>query len=196
MGENGDGRNARRERNREAVLDAVLELLAEGERATLERVIERSGISERSIFRYFASLEEFRAAVVARWLEKSAPLFSITPRPGAPLAERVKDLVAARLAFYEKTQGIGRVARAREQDDVLVEETLKQIRSRLRSQVEAYFAPELALRSPSGAAEAATLVSVILSFESWDLHTRGHARSRRQISGAWNRALLALLVPR
>lgn len=195
MSEYEDGRNARRERNRAAVLDTVLEILAEGKRATLERVIERSGISERSIFRYFASLNEFRAAVVAHWFAQSEQHLGAPPHLEAPLVERVKTLVSMRLAFFEQSQGVGRVARAREQDDVLVEDALKALRARLRSQVESFFAPELEHRTPAVAAELSTLIAVLLSFESWDLHTRGHGRSRRQVASAWNRAVLTLLAP-
>ena len=50
----GDGRLARRDRNRIAVLDAAIELFAEGVLdPTPDDVATRAGISARSVYRYF-----------------------------------------------------------------------------------------------------------------------------------------------
>ena len=49
-----DGRTARRDRNREAVLDAALALFTAGElEPTAAAVAERSGVSLRSVYRYW-----------------------------------------------------------------------------------------------------------------------------------------------
>ena len=65
-----DGRNARRVRNRQAVVDATLALLDEGHTdISVDEVVERSGVSKRSIFRYFETLDDLdRAPDVMRSL--------------------------------------------------------------------------------------------------------------------------------
>ena len=48
-----DGRRVRREQNREAVLDAVVELFHEGSyQPTTDEIAIRAGLSPRSQFRY------------------------------------------------------------------------------------------------------------------------------------------------
>ena len=50
-----DGRQARRQRNIDAVLDVVLEMFAEESMfPTIEQAATRSGLSLRSLYRYFA----------------------------------------------------------------------------------------------------------------------------------------------
>ena len=58
-----DGRTARRDRNRDAVLDAVIELFTEGHVGLVAAdVAERSGVSLRSVYRYFDDLEALARA--------------------------------------------------------------------------------------------------------------------------------------
>ena len=56
-----DGRRARRERGRSAVIDAAFALAEEGKiPLTTELVAERSGVSAASIFRYFDGLDDLQ----------------------------------------------------------------------------------------------------------------------------------------
>ncbi|MBT5755427.1 MAG: TetR family transcriptional regulator, partial [Acidimicrobiaceae bacterium] len=60
-----DGRVARRERNINSVLDVVLEMFAEESLfPTIEQVAKRSGLSLRSLYRYFADPAELLEAVI------------------------------------------------------------------------------------------------------------------------------------
>jgi AcrR family transcriptional regulator len=51
---------------REKIVDALTELMAEGERLTHDAVAERAQVSRRTVYRYFADQESLRAAVWAR----------------------------------------------------------------------------------------------------------------------------------
>jgi AcrR family transcriptional regulator len=90
-----DGRTARAVRTREAIVDATLALLAEGDvRPTAPRISERAGVSVRSVFQHFDDLETLYAAVGARVAEQVAALIEpIDPALGR--AERV-------VAFYRQ----------------------------------------------------------------------------------------------
>ena len=53
-----DGRTARGERTRKAIVEALLALLAEGDqRAAPERIVERAGVSLRTLWTNFKDLE-------------------------------------------------------------------------------------------------------------------------------------------
>jgi len=66
-----DGRAARRERNVNAVLDVVVELFTEGALfPTVDQVSKRSGVSVRSIYRYFADPVDLHDAAIKRHREQ------------------------------------------------------------------------------------------------------------------------------
>ena len=62
-----DGRVARRQRNIDAVLDVVLEMFTEESMfPTIEQAATRSGLSLRSLYRYFADPGELLEAAIKR----------------------------------------------------------------------------------------------------------------------------------
>jgi len=84
-----DGRTARRDRNREAVLDAVLELFSEGNLApSPDDVAQRAGISLRSVYRYVADSDGLIRDAIERHTERIAPLFLIEDIGEGPFEKR------------------------------------------------------------------------------------------------------------
>lgn len=109
-----DGRTARRDRNRLAVLDAVLELFAGGDLSpSPEAVAQRSGLSLRSVYRYVTDSDDLVHAAIERHLEKVGPLFAIEPPGDAPFDARVETFVTARLRLYEAVAPTARAAHLR-----------------------------------------------------------------------------------
>ncbi|MDQ1404005.1 MAG: TetR/AcrR family transcriptional regulator, regulator of autoinduction and epiphytic fitness, partial [Actinomycetota bacterium] len=84
-----DGRTARAQRTRRAVVDALLALIEEGDlRPTGPRIAERAGVSLRSVFQHYNDLESLFAAAGERQLERIAD--AVTPiDPTLPLGARV-----------------------------------------------------------------------------------------------------------
>lgn len=163
----GDGRTARRQRNRELVLDAALELFGEGmlEPGAAE-VAERSGVSLRSVYRYFDDTDALIRAAVARSIEKVRPLFELDDLGQGPLSERVERIVAGRVRLYEEVAPMVRATLQRAPTNTILRETHERNLAALRRQVEAMFAPELdALANDQGVEVAATL-DLLLSFQS------------------------------
>src|SRR3954469_10856930 len=73
-----DGRSLRRERNREAVIEAFLVLVREGNfDPGGAEIAERAGVSHRSVFRYFDDLADLMMTAIAREVERSLPLATI-----------------------------------------------------------------------------------------------------------------------
>ena len=82
-----DGRAARAARTREAIVDATVALVEEGDlRPTAPRIAERAGVSVRSVFQHFDDLPALHTAVVDRVVERLAEAGG-AGRPG-PAARR------------------------------------------------------------------------------------------------------------
>jgi AcrR family transcriptional regulator len=164
-----DGRSAIRDRNRDAVLDAVLDLFSEDNLSPgPEEVALRAGLSVRSVYRYFADHDSLTRAAIARNIEKVTPRFLIPAIGEGPLEDRVGRFVDARLRLQAAVGPTARAARIRATFDPLVREDIETSRRFLRAQVERHFAPELAVLDPGRARARAAAVDALFSFESLD----------------------------
>jgi TetR/AcrR family transcriptional regulator of autoinduction and epiphytic fitness len=98
---NTDGRIARGERTKEAILDAHTSLLREGVlKPTGKSIAERAGISVRTLWLNFSDLEALLSASVDYWLAGDAALRRAVD-PGLPLERRIADFVAQRVDQLE-----------------------------------------------------------------------------------------------
>lgn len=189
-----DGRSARRDSNRAAVVDAMLTLLDAGRTdPSPADVAARAGVSERSVFRYFDGVDDLRQAVIARHFERVAPLLTIRGVGTGSIESRIRRFVEARLRFWAATSGPARVARTR----ALVPEVAagaQRVRTLLDAQVREQFAPELAGLRRDRADELVLVVDVVFSFDAWDLMTAVHGRTTAQVRRAWTRTLHQLLT--
>ncbi|WP_421119254.1 TetR/AcrR family transcriptional regulator [Aquihabitans daechungensis] len=171
-----DGRTARRDRNREAVLDAVLDLFADGSMTPVPaEVAERSGVSLRSVYRYFDDMDALVRAAIARNLARMGPLFDLDDPGRGPLADRVDRTVAARLRLHDGIAPMARAAVARAPQNPLIDERLQETRLLLRRQVEEMFAPELAELDAEARHDVVAAIDVLLELDSID-HLRRHRR--------------------
>ncbi|HEX5615810.1 MAG TPA: TetR/AcrR family transcriptional regulator [Acidimicrobiia bacterium] len=175
-----DGRTARRDRNRIAVLDAVLELFSEGDLApSAERVAQRSGVSLRSVYRYVADSEDLTRAAIERHLERVGHLFSIPAIGEGARDERIERFVAARLALYEAIAPTARASRLRAPTSAPIREQLERGRRLLRAQVERHFAPELDVLDDRVRSAVLAAIDALTQIETIDLYRvhGGHSSS-------------------
>ena len=192
---NTDGRTARRERNRNEVVEAALALVDEGvEDPTIEQLTERSGVSARSVFRYFEGLDDLRRAVIRRHFERALPVLESVDAGDGSLDTRIKRFVDSRLKFNESIAGPARTAQMRAHYAPVIADDIQEYRQVLDASVRRHFAPELKVRPKAEAEDLTALIDVLVSFDGWDLMTRDHARSRTQIRRAWTLALESLLI--
>lgn len=97
-----DGRHARRERNVAAALDATVAMFREATLVpSIEAVSKRTGLSVRSLYRYFADGDALIAAAIERSLADGRRLASIEHLGDGPFDDRVRALVHNRVALYE-----------------------------------------------------------------------------------------------
>jgi TetR/AcrR family transcriptional regulator of autoinduction and epiphytic fitness len=191
-----DGRARRRERNRDAVVTALLELYREGRlQPSVEEVAARAGISVRSVFRYFDDTEAMVRAGIARQQQHLAPLYALEVPAGAPFPERLRSFVRARTRLLAAMGAVGRVARALAIRQPLVEAELTRIRQRLRDQLTEVFAAEIAALPPAERDAAVAAADVAASWEAYHLMTDDQGLTPEQATEAMARALARLLAP-
>ena len=131
-----DGRRVRREQNREAVLDAVVELFHEGSyQPTTDEIAIRAGLSPRSLFRYFDDVDDLSRAVIERELLTSRPLLELDVDAGASLDDRIRALVGARVRLFEAIAPTARAARLAALRNPVIAGRLRERRALLRAQV-------------------------------------------------------------
>ena len=190
-----DGRSQRRDRNRESVVTALLELYREGRLGpSADEIAARAGISVRSLFRYFEDIEALVRAAIVRQQEHVAPLYALDVPTDLPLPERLDRFVAGRLRLLQGMGEVGRVARNLAAHQPLVLAELARIRHALRGQLAEVFAPELdALPRPS-AADALAAADVVASWEALDLMHNDQGLPVDVVAAAMRAALARLLV--
>lgn len=188
-----DGRQLRRERNREAVVEALLDLYSDGVlQPSSEEIAERSGLSPRSLFRYFDDVEDLIRAAIGRQQERAIPLIPIDAGPDAPLETKVTALVEQRFRLFEAVGNAAAVMRLRAPFQPLLAAALARNRAYLRWQLATLLAPELA---GLGEASDSTLAAadVVTSFESRKLLLEDQGLTRTQAMAVMVQSLVALV---
>jgi TetR/AcrR family transcriptional regulator of autoinduction and epiphytic fitness len=167
-GANGDGRVLRGRRNREAVVVALLGLVAEGDLSpTAKAIAERAGISRRSVFQHFADVESIYEAAGARVGADLRPLLGPIDTT-LSLPARVEALAEVRRALLETVDPIARAARVREPFSPQLQASRRALSAMMREQCRQAFAPELADRLPEDADQLVTAIAGALSWSLWN----------------------------
>ena len=175
------------------MVDALLELWREGNLApTVAEVASCSGVSHRSVFRYFEDLDELGRAAADRQQQLVAHLYELSDLGRGPLADRIRTLVESRVALFEEVAPTARVARLRAPFVAAIAARLTESRTYLRAQIGQQFAAELAAMAPHQADRAWAGADVLLSFESFEL-LRHAGRSPGEVGEALEHGLTALL---
>lgn len=189
-----DGRRARRDRNRAAVIDALFVLLDEGVvPPPTEAIAERAGVSVSSIFRYFESLDDLQAQTIDQYFERFAPRFEIPSIGSGPLEDRIGRLVDARLTLYRSVAPVARLARSRALDHPRLAATLADTRAMFAGQIRTHFANEIGHLTRGEGDDLVALVDALTAFESWDLLRSTHERSDRLIRRSWTAGIRRLI---
>jgi len=195
-GDNVDGRRARRDRNRERVVDALLGLYREGKLApSISLVAKRSGVSHRSVFRYFEDLDQLCRVAMERHALSVSHLLEIDNPAHGSLGERIDALIRCRINLYEAAAPVARVTRMRAPLQPILEERLVADRRRLDSQVTQQFASELEALPKSERTSISTAVQVICSHDSLELMRHSQGLSADQTASVIRVALWRLLDP-
>ncbi len=189
-----DGRAVRRVRNIDAVLETVVEMFTEGELfPTVEQVSKRSGLSVRSIYRYFADSAQLQDAAITRHRERSIPLARLPSIGDGPLDDRIDDFVAMRLRLYEAVGATYRATVHGATHQPRLRDELARNRNDFRVQFERQFAPELAARRGADRDALVAAGDVLTQLDSIDLLRRHRQLSVAETTTTLQAGLRALL---
>jgi AcrR family transcriptional regulator len=191
-----DGRRLRGERNKEGVIEAILDLLNEGnERPTTAQIAERSGVSVRSVFRHFDDVESLYAAAVETHAGRMASHYA-RPLPTGELDERISGIVDRRADLYEAIGPVRRAGERLRSSSPSIAGKLDYSRTLLRRELDEVFAAEIAA-APARDREAVTdALEAATSWHSWEALTRAQGCSRDRATSAMHRLVAVLLDPR
>lgn len=177
-----DGRTARRQRNREAVIDALIALTAEGDAdPSVDAIADRAGVSYRSVYRYFSDRSEMLDAAADRAMQWIRPMLAETVTPfdlSDPLDHRIDGIVDARSEVYAQIAEVARTALRRSHNEPSIAKEFIDARVLMREQIALRFAPELEQFDERERELRITSIDHNLAFASLDyvVNERGHTR--------------------
>ena len=183
-----DGRTARAVRTRDALVDATIALVEEGDlRPTAPRIAERAGVSVRSVFQHFDDLETLFGAMGERVVQRLADLIKPID-PTAPLAERVEQFVGQRCRVHEVLTPINRAAILQAPTSQVISHQFQAGHAFAAAHLAEVFAGELEAAGPKRDALADSLL-VVCSWATWNLLRTLELRSDEEST----RAVLAMV---
>lgn len=171
-----DGRTLRAQRTREAIVDASITLVEDGDlKPTAPRIAERAGVSVRSVFQHFDDLESLFAAVADRLVERLAFLF-VPVDAALTLDARLDQLILQRSRLLEAISPIRRAAAVHGPFSTEITARLRDAQAFLRIEVAEVFAPELAAVPARARDGVLDKLDIVLSWAVWDglRSGRGH----------------------
>jgi AcrR family transcriptional regulator len=169
-----DGRTARSAKTRDAIADALLDLLADGElRPTARQIAERGGVSVRSVYVHFDDLEDLFCVAARRHLARVAPMLAPAPATGS-LPERAQALVAQRTRLYAKSGAVGRATQLHAGFSPTLARILRESRARARADLERVFAPELRDTAAERRKNIVAMLEVITGPDTWQALQERH----------------------
>lgn len=190
-----DGRRIRRDRNRDAVVDAMISLYDEGNLApSADDISGRAGLSARSLFRYFEDIDDLCRAAITHQLQRVRPTLKVSAEHDDALSVRIAAVVDQRLRMFDAIGSVGHVSRLRAPFQPLVAAELRQARSFLRHQLERCFAAELAAMPEHMSTSVLAIADVVCSFEAYQLLRQDQQLSQARAGDALADALSRLFA--
>jgi TetR/AcrR family transcriptional regulator of autoinduction and epiphytic fitness len=184
-----DGRTVRAERTRQALVEALLGLLDEGQpRPTAAEIAGRAGVSERSVFQHFPDREALLEAVAREQYQRVVPTL-VPVDSSLPLAERIEQFVQQRSRLYERIGGVRRAGLLIEHESSSVAGWIDTARQQKAAEVERVFRRELDDTRPDEREPLRSALVMVCSWTAWDSW-----RTHQKLSVARARAALAAAI--
>lgn len=188
-----DGRAARAERTRNAIVDAHLALIDEGDlKPTGERIAERAGVSLRTLWTNFKDMETLFAATGQRVSERQEALFRPIPVE-SPLSRRVDEFCAQRAQMLEELAPSARASALREPFSPQLRRNREANIDRVRSEIEKVFGQELA-GAGRGRGQLLDALTVASTWSAWSMMRDAMGLDVETARAVMTRTLGALLV--
>jgi AcrR family transcriptional regulator len=183
-----DGRRQRGERSRQAIIDAALAIITEGQLApTAQLISERAGITIRSFFRHFSDMESLFRAVNEHVRKEAVGTFSGGDQNGS-LAERILHVVERYTAGYEQSVNVILMTKAQSWRYQVLRENYARLQEELRKNLE-HWLPEIKALP----ATKRELAHAATSFEMWHRLREQQSLGQAKILGTMVDVLSGLL---
>jgi AcrR family transcriptional regulator len=144
-----DGRTARAERTRNAIVEAHLELIGEGDlKPTGERIAERAGVSLRALWANFKDMEALFAASGQRLSERQDAEYKPVP-VDLPLPRRIDEFCRQRARILELIAPSARAAQLLEPFSAQLRTNRAKNIARVQREIKELFASELEAAGPA-----------------------------------------------
>jgi AcrR family transcriptional regulator len=158
-----DGRTLRGERNRQALLNAALEMLEEGDLApSAQEIAQRAGVGLRGVFRHFGDMEGLFIACEDIIRDRGAARFSGGNREGS-FRERLLHAVEQHALAYEEECNVFLANQAQRWRSAHLRKSYERDNRRLRKDLDDWL-PELKTLS----AHRREATDAAASFETWN----------------------------
>ena len=188
-----DGRSARSDRTREALVAAVLMLVDEGNlKPTAQEIAARAGVSARSVFQHFPEREQLWDAVAWAQLGRLRERFEPPPQTGS-FARRLDAFVEQRREFYEAVTCFRRAALLREPFSPTASAWLQEVRRAKRAQMADVFAKELGRLDEPRRTEVVAALGAATSWSTWEALRTHQGLDEDAAMAALRRTIRALL---
>ncbi len=188
-----DGRTARAERTRAAIVDAHLALITEGDlRPTGEKIADRAGVSLRALWTNFKDMETLFEASGEKVLAQVDAAFKPVST-SLPLPKRVDAFCRQRASMLQLIGPTARAAHMREAISPQLQRNRAKHIERLRDEVETLFAVEL---QAAGANRDQLLHGILAStmWPAWSMLRDGLGLSVDKARAVMTRTVGALLA--
>jgi AcrR family transcriptional regulator len=164
-----DGRSLRRVRNREAVLDAAIEIFESGDISpSVDDVADRAGVSNRSVYRYFEHRDHLLRAAVTHAMRRIIPEITLDQIGVGSFDERVERFVGHRLRMYQRLAPITRAAKLAAVSEPIIGEEFAVGRLILRQSFLDHFAEEFAPLGPGDRTRAVIAAELAFQFDAFE----------------------------
>lgn len=193
-----DGRRARRDRNREAVVRAVVELFDEQNGFPgLQDVADRSGVSLRSVHRYFEDADAIVIAAAEAFVRDHADVMRFEGMPAAtvPFDERVAWFVDHRVREHPITSRVVINGKARAVRDRGVVDATEAGRRVVIDAIDTLFAPELDRLDERARRRAVATVHTSTMAETWENLVVRHRVPVPRVRALWLAQVRTALTP-
>jgi AcrR family transcriptional regulator len=190
-----DGRTARRNRNKDAVLDALIALANDGnDEPPIELIAERAGVSYRSVYRYFDDRTDLMLSAITRVMGELWPIFDVEQLGEGSLDDRIARLTSVRLTAYRELAPLTRNAVHRRVNEPAVADGYDRVREYLRRQLAQQFEPELAAMPAADRKIALAALDAMFQFEALDYLTVHGDMSEKDLAKVLDRHVHAHLA--
>jgi AcrR family transcriptional regulator len=189
-----DGRSARAQRTRQAIVDALIDLIEEGDvKPAAPRIAQKAGVSLRSIYQHFEDLEALFAAAHARFTERLLNVVVRELSADGTFEERLAAFVDQRAQILEYITPARRAAALQEPFSQELRERRDAVLQVAQAELVRMFRAELEAFAEDDRADVVAAANMVSTWSGWDtLRTAGYdIESAKRIV---RRALAALLA--